>query len=729
MGIKAQIIPFEFIVGTDGKALDGGKIYIGQPGQDPRQYPATVYWDSAMTFPAAQPVRTQNGFIVNNNAPSSIYLAGSYSLLVTDAFDVQQYYVADFYMLGSDTPVGHLELAAATGANLVGWKNKGTGAVLRTVGSKLQDTVNVKDYGAVCDGVTNDATALLNANAAALATNAQLQIPAAMKIGAPVTITAPIQDTLNWLFTMDSQITFANRQPVRPEWFGNVESALDKAITTQPNGGVVQLEIARYKTSRYQVGFSGVGSGKYIGIDNISIIGRKMPTLSNDCKSLGGGSVIEGMLLVYANNFAIKDVGIDCGLTVLTASYGGVEAAGITEAYNFTYPDTTTAALPSGPLKFTSYMENVIGLCSSPTAPVHAMLLGEGLSGLVGRGALIGCFGTHGAVVKCKEVDIESIASYCNSTDGLIIKSDANSTARAIGVKIGRFRFNALGPLGWSPYTTVTANSGIIINPSASSVDGVSIDDVTIEGAATSVNFVWGGAFEASSVSIRKIYSDQYGVTGNPIAVAMNGTTGQLLARINIGQVDARNCKYVASINYENGTNRTVKFGTLEGTNVANVLNIGYGSNVIVDKVIGNSVTDATYLISGTPQLTVGTYEAGPGTATYSSQNGGYVPTLQNSWAQFAGNDPFSVDFLGGKVHLRGLIRNGTSNNIFTLPAPFCPKSTKRMNAMGNGGSGQVAVPITIGSSGLVTINEVAGGIANVSGYLSLSGVSFDQIS
>lgn len=41
------------------------------------------------------------------------------------------------------------------------WINTGSGAVSRTVDAKLKDTVNIKDYGAVMDGVTDDTPALL----------------------------------------------------------------------------------------------------------------------------------------------------------------------------------------------------------------------------------------------------------------------------------------------------------------------------------------------------------------------------------------------------------------------------------------------------------------------------------------------------------------------------------------------------------------------------------------
>jgi hypothetical protein len=53
-------------------------------------------------------------------------------------------------------------LAASGGSNLVGFLQTGTSAVQRTVQSKLRDTVSVKDFGAVGDGVADD-TAAFNA--------------------------------------------------------------------------------------------------------------------------------------------------------------------------------------------------------------------------------------------------------------------------------------------------------------------------------------------------------------------------------------------------------------------------------------------------------------------------------------------------------------------------------------------------------------------------------------
>jgi hypothetical protein len=60
---------------------------------------------------------------------------------------------------GPDTQTVLDELVSSTGSGLVGFTNKGP-SVTRTIQDKGRDTVSVKDFGAVGDGVTNDNNAL-----------------------------------------------------------------------------------------------------------------------------------------------------------------------------------------------------------------------------------------------------------------------------------------------------------------------------------------------------------------------------------------------------------------------------------------------------------------------------------------------------------------------------------------------------------------------------------------
>jgi hypothetical protein len=82
-------------------------------------------------------------------------------------------------------------LAAATGSTLLGFQQAGAGAVLRTVRDRLRDTINVKDFGAVGDGVTNDAPAIQAAVdfASTLSNGAGLFFPAGQyRVNSTVTV-------------------------------------------------------------------------------------------------------------------------------------------------------------------------------------------------------------------------------------------------------------------------------------------------------------------------------------------------------------------------------------------------------------------------------------------------------------------------------------------------------------------------------------------------------------
>ena len=73
--------------------------------------------------------------------------------------------------LPAATGTSLVSLAASTGSTLVGTTNGGTGAVARTVASKINDIISVKDFGAVGDGVTDDTAAFLACVAALQTSN------------------------------------------------------------------------------------------------------------------------------------------------------------------------------------------------------------------------------------------------------------------------------------------------------------------------------------------------------------------------------------------------------------------------------------------------------------------------------------------------------------------------------------------------------------------------------
>jgi len=68
-----------------GQPLENGYIWIGAANQPPQTNPIAVFWDAALTQPAAQPVRTINGYPSNSGTPGRLYVGSDYSLMVQDA--------------------------------------------------------------------------------------------------------------------------------------------------------------------------------------------------------------------------------------------------------------------------------------------------------------------------------------------------------------------------------------------------------------------------------------------------------------------------------------------------------------------------------------------------------------------------------------------------------------------------------------------------------------------
>lgn len=78
--------PFAFFADSDGSPLDNGYIYIGAENLNPETNAISVYWDYAGTQPAAQPLRTVNGYIQRTGTPAQIYVsADNYSITTRNA--------------------------------------------------------------------------------------------------------------------------------------------------------------------------------------------------------------------------------------------------------------------------------------------------------------------------------------------------------------------------------------------------------------------------------------------------------------------------------------------------------------------------------------------------------------------------------------------------------------------------------------------------------------------
>lgn len=137
---------------NNGDVLSGGKVYTYAAGTTT---PQTTYTD-------------RNGNVANTNpiildsagrTPFQIWSTEGllYKYTIKTSTDVQ---IRVWDNIGGSVVASNLaaDLAAPAGSSLVGYLPAGTGAVATTVQAKLRQSVNVKDFGAVGDGVTDNTT-------------------------------------------------------------------------------------------------------------------------------------------------------------------------------------------------------------------------------------------------------------------------------------------------------------------------------------------------------------------------------------------------------------------------------------------------------------------------------------------------------------------------------------------------------------------------------------------
>lgn len=146
-------VPYPVFYDRDGQPLENGDIYIGVANLDPVANPLPVYYDEALTIPATQPLKTSGGYVYRNGTPSQLYVnATNFSILVNDSKNTLVYSFPDGTGLG-------------VGAFSIEYDPPFPNAVTSnyTIGDKLSQYVSVMDFGAVGDGVTDDAAAVQDA--------------------------------------------------------------------------------------------------------------------------------------------------------------------------------------------------------------------------------------------------------------------------------------------------------------------------------------------------------------------------------------------------------------------------------------------------------------------------------------------------------------------------------------------------------------------------------------
>jgi len=129
---------FPYFADIDGEPLNSGYIYIGTANANPETSPISVYWDEAFTQPAAQPLRTINGFIVRNGTLAKVYTNSDFSITVRNKNSVLVSYFPNQTSF-------EVNLASSDGASLVGYDDTTVaGMFLSRIGRVVQSIAALK---------------------------------------------------------------------------------------------------------------------------------------------------------------------------------------------------------------------------------------------------------------------------------------------------------------------------------------------------------------------------------------------------------------------------------------------------------------------------------------------------------------------------------------------------------------------------------------------------------
>lgn len=149
--------PYPAFAGADGLPLENGYIWVGTVNLNPQTNPISVYWDAALTIAAVQPIRTLNGYPMYQGTPACLYAGSDYSILVQDSKGSAVYSAPAVTERYSDVVI------SGVNAENVIYDPPFIGGVQTNVEARLAQTVSVKDFGAVGDGVADDTAAIQDA--------------------------------------------------------------------------------------------------------------------------------------------------------------------------------------------------------------------------------------------------------------------------------------------------------------------------------------------------------------------------------------------------------------------------------------------------------------------------------------------------------------------------------------------------------------------------------------
>lgn len=444
----------------------------------------------------------------------------------------------------------------------------------------------------------------------------------------------------------------------------------------------------------------------------IRIIGAKCPTANAGKTGLEKGSIIKGPFIYLTNNLYMENVGIDSGLDVCNAIYGGTAQEGL----------ACTVAYGTGVYSGNTFI-NCCAIAKNSAALFHTFA-GEMQTRLTVRG-LTTWYGTHGAVFKCTKSNVSGVTCILAGDNGFYLKrdewSDCNTSnfsnivvdcqgVTAKGVNIESVRGDSAVTPG--NLYQINIDNVVVLNPASTGVliHGATTNTDTVSDCNLSNFIVWGAS--------------------------VSGTVGFYYAgrntRVSVLNSKVSGCQLAGFLN----TDQLTLDATIMGCDAA-ACNVGFQMRGGGIKLSGNHADNCTtygyYLLNasstvfrsnntarsnGTDWATDGTIQwMELGATLKTSLN---APTFTNSWVNqgFPWADVKYYKGSDGHVYLTGAMKNGTLNAAaFTLPAAFRPALGKRFVLAGLNGGVLTPCDFYVASDGTCTV------VAGTNAFCPLDGI------
>ncbi len=242
-----------------------------------------------------------------------------------------------------------------------------------------------------------------------------------------------------------------------------------------------------------------------------SIIGVRMPEVDSSVSERGAlknGSILVGSLEVNSLEITLKNLGVDAGL-----DNNSSWAANAVECH----VDEINTGL-------SVTMIDVIGLGRDPNDPFHAIVVAGYKNALIDR--VHGIRNYYGFVYKGTHANLGSIIATENGSMGVIIKAD-NLRGDAKSINVDSIVVDGMGQAGM----------GVDVEAVGNRVDTINIGKISVDDAVKVFRVVSDGIETGIAVSVNVGQINGRGSSGDAISTIGSGS----VLGLNIGQVNLQN--------------------------------------------------------------------------------------------------------------------------------------------------------------------------------------------